>query len=289
MDKNTQTFILIGHPASHSLSPHMMNAAFRKMKIDATYKAIDCRKRALKKWINKIRSGEITGANVTMPYKETVIKYLDKLTPTAKKIGAVNTIFRQGNKVIGDNTDGVGFAKALCSRVHVFTCLHCIVIGSGGAARAICYSLCDQKISSLTILNRSLKHSKNLISQLQHANTQTPKHVNISTLKHVNTQTRKHVNTSTHEHVNTLFINTTPLGSPHCPWPSLNFIKHLPKDTIVFDIVTHPAETPLIKAAKKQGLKVIYGREMLLYQGAAAFERWFGLKAPVEAMKKALE
>lgn len=297
MPTKPQTFILLGHPVRHSLSPRMMNAAFKHLKLNAVYRAVDCKKSELREWIKKIRSGEIAGANVTMPYKEVVIKHLDKLTPAAKKIGAVNVIYRRGNKVVGDNTDGKGFVTSLSAvgagfsrpknegaKTAPLRSKRIIVIGTGGAAKAICHALVDAGISDLTIVNRSHKHVKlltsGLPSQLQHFNTQTLEHF----LTLPNFQPKADPPTAD----NTLFINATPLGTPGCPWPSLDFVKHLPKNTIVFDIVTHPAETPLIKAAKRRGLQIIYGREMLLHQGAAAFERWMGRKAPVAIMRRAI-
>lgn len=238
----------------------MMTAAFRHCKTNAVYKAIDCKENELKKWIGKIRLGEIAGANVTMPYKEVVMKYLDRLTPAAKKIGAVNTIYRRGNKVVGDNTDGIGFSRALPVCAKPPRCKNTIVIGSGGAAKAIWQALFDMNISSLTIVSRSSKRVK----------------LSTSIIPKILT------------HSSTLLINTTPLGTHGRPWPSLDFIKRLPKSTIVFDIITHPTETPLIKAARKHGLKVIDGREMLFHQGALAFEQWTGKKAPVGVMREAI-
>ncbi len=270
-----------------------MKAAFKQLKINAVYKPIDCKKGDLAGIIKKIRSGEIAGANVTRPHKEVVIKYLDKLTPAAKKIGAVNTIYRRGNKVVGDNTDGRGFLTALCRRVDVPTCRRAIIMGAGGAAKAICHALCDTSINSLAIVNRSISNAKKLIKLLtplrQHVSTSAHQHVDTSTLQNVDTSARLHVGTSSRRHIGTLLINSTPLGSPGHPWPSLDFVKRLPKNTVVFDIVTHPAETPLIKAAKRRGLKVIYGREMLLHQGALAFEAWTGRKAPINVMRAAID
>jgi shikimate dehydrogenase len=284
------TFAVIGHPIAHSLSPVMHNAALKKMKIAARYEAICVKRKAtarrgptLKNIFQQIRNGEISGINVTIPHKQAVIPYVDALSPTAQKTRSVNTVYWHQNQLIGDSTDGAGYIASLKYDAQFNPKnLNVVILGAGGASLAIVVALGEMGIKSLTLINRHWQKAKNQIRKYRKIFPKIDFHV-LPAMTHRGSTPDTFDFSQTH-----LLINATSLGMKNNPWPSLDFVKKLPKGTLVSDIVYNPKWTPLLKAAKKQGLKTHFGYGMLLYQGALAFEKFTGKKAPVAVMKKAL-
>lgn len=252
MNKNPQIFAVIGDPIAHSKSPNIFNAAFEALGLNAEYKAIQVKISELEKFFNKMRNGEISGVNITIPHKQTALKFCDDVSDFAKKIGAVNTITVKNKKLFGDNTDGRGYIQSLAGIPNLkLNSSHVIVLGSGGASRAICAALNEKNIISLTVVNRAIPTAE----QLSHCD---------------------------------LLINTTPLGMSGQDWPDLSFLENLKKTAVVSDIVYNPKDTELLVAAKKLGHPVHYGYLMLLYQAVLAFEIFTGKSAPKEIMEQAL-
>lgn len=274
---NPDIFAVIGDPITHSLSPVLHNTALKKLKIAARYEAIQIDRKNLKNIFQKLRRGKLSGINVTVPHKQTVIRYLDTLSPTAKKTKSVNTIYWHQNKLVGDSTDGAGYIASLKKEAHCSPKnKNVVMIGAGGASLAIAVALCEAGIGSLTLVNRHVRKAQNQIRKYRKifpkiVFNEVPATLDIFDFSHIH-----------------LLINATSLGLKNNPWPCLDFVKKLPKGTLVSDIVYNPKWTPLLKMAKKQGLKTHFGYGMLLYQGALAFEKFTGKKAPVATMKKAL-
>ena len=268
---------LTGYPLSHSLSPQLHNAALRACGLKGSYKLLPAQTEAeLRALLERLRNGDLHGLNVTIPHKQTIIPLLDELTPTARAIGAVNTIYRVGDTLIGDNTDAAGFwadlNKSLTIKNSQLTIKYrALILGAGGAARAIAYALATHGWE-LTIAVRRLKQAQELAANLQ---THTRAQI----------QTYSLVYSSLITHQSSLIINATPLGmTPHVdtsPW-----LKNLPfpSESAVYDLVYNPRETRLVRDARAAGLPAVTGLGMLIEQAALAFELWTGQKVNREVM-----
>lgn len=259
---------LIGYPLGHSLSPKIQTAALEACELEGNYSLFPIEpddKQGLKNLLDRVRNGEITGLNVTIPHKQHVIEFMDQLTPTAKSIGAVNTIYLREGKLIGDNTDAPGFMTDL----NRFLTLECdsllsqiqkkaFVLGAGGSARAVVYALSNDGWN-ITIASRRIEQAEQLAHSFsRHA---------------IKTTTFAHLRPLTFE----LLVNTTPLGmTPNVdqsPWPQeIPF----PKNAAIYDLVYNPRETKLVREARAQGLNATSGLGMLIGQAALAFELWTG-------------
>ena len=271
----TRVCAVIGDPIEHTLSPTMHNAAFEHLKLDFVFVAFRVTPDELEKAVRGAHVLSIRGLNVTMPHKNSVTEFLDEADLAVKFLGAANTILNQGGRLRGFNTDGVGALKALrCNGVNL-TGKKVLLLGAGGAAKAIAFSLAKE-VEELCILNRDAVKARELASVLEPCgkricgNELSPR------------QIQKELSDSD------LLINATSVGMT--PNVSESWVKSdwLKPELFVMDIVYNPVETKLIQDAKAAGAKVINGVEMLLYQGAASFEIWTGCKAPVDVMRNAL-
>ena len=266
---------VIGDPIEHTLSPVMHNAAFEALKIDYVFLAFNVKSAEVGNAISGMRALAIHGLNVTMPHKNAVVKYLDEVDPTGKTIGSVNTILNKDGRLLGFNTDGVGALNALEQNGVDPRGKKIVLLGAGGAAKAIAYTLA-QEADELVILNRTPKPASELVTLLKE-------------------KFRKKINSGElspsiiEENLadSDVLINATSVGMN----PNINQTSVPPEwlkpDLAVMDIVYNPLETKLAKDAKAVGAKVVSGVEMLIYQGAASFEIWTACKAPVEVMRKA--
>ncbi|MEM2130640.1 MAG: shikimate dehydrogenase [Candidatus Bathyarchaeia archaeon] len=271
----TQVYGVIGDPIQHTLSPAMHNAAFSHLKLDYIYLAFRVQAADLENAMRGIRSLGIRGLNVTMPHKTAVTAYLDKIDSTVKFLGSANTILNKDGKLYGFNTDGEGASRALKENGVDFNGKTVLLLGAGGAAKAIAHAIA-QEASELRILNRAPEKAQWLASELNRAfgNKVISDALSPSTIKENMRGADVLINaTSVGMHPN---INES-LVSPH--W--------LNSEMCVMDIVYNPLETKLARDAKAAGARVISGLEMLLYQGAASFEIWTGRKAPIEIMRAA--
>lgn len=269
---------LIGYPVSHSLSPKIQNAALKACGLEGEYSLFPIQPddiQGLKNLLTRVRSGEITGLNVTIPHKQNVIPLLDELTPTAKTIGAVNTIYMRENKLIGDNTDAPGFLfdlkRFLTTETRRHGHLSVLVLGAGGSARAVVYALLNDGWN-VTIAARRSDQAQRLAQSF--TNYQLP----------ITTFTDLQLATSH------LIVNTTPIGmTPNIDQSPLPENTLLSKGTFIYDLVYNPRETKLVKDARAQGLNATTGIGMLIEQAALAFKLWTGLTPPRDALRNAAE
>jgi shikimate dehydrogenase len=261
IDSNTQLYAVLGNPVTHSLSPVMHNAAFRRTGHNGVYVAFQVTN--LSGAIQGIRALNIHGCSVTIPHKVRVMEYLDKVDPVAQQIGAVNTIISQNGRLGGFNSDSPGAMAALLEKTPVAH-RRVAVIGAGGAARALAHGIITHG-GQLTIVNRSPDKGERLAGELD---------CDFCPL------------TDFTGGGFDILINATSLGmTPHSDLMPLTHACLRPAMTVM-DIVYNPLETRLLKAAREAGCAVVDGVAMFVHQGAFQFERWTGKKAPVQLMKK---
>ncbi|MFA5157274.1 MAG: shikimate dehydrogenase [Candidatus Omnitrophota bacterium] len=275
MTHQKKIYGLIGQPINHSLSPLMHNAAFSFLGINAEYKLFPLKEEELGKFLKNLVGQDISGLNVTVPYKEKVLPYMDHISYEAKLIGAVNTIKVSSGKLEGFNTDGNGFLKHLTEDLNFDPENRRIaLIGAGGAARAISVYLCKVNPKQILIYDADKDKASSLVSYLK-ANFKNNGIRQATSVKGLEIADSD------------LLINATPVGVKESD-PCLIDAKDIRKGMLVYDLVYNPKETKLLKAAKERGAKLSNGLGMLLYQGMIAFEIWTGKKAPKDVMLKAL-
>ena len=273
---STRVCGLIGDPVAHSVSPAMHNAAFNYTGLDFIYLPFRVEKEALAAAISGLRALNIKGLNVTIPHKVAVIPLLDELEPLAKKIGAVNTIVNEGGHLRGYNTDAGGFLKALMERGFKLDDKNIVILGAGGAARAISFSLAD-RIAKMVILNRQLEMdwAVELAASLSRFTRKAVKALEL------NKKNLASVLASADMLINATSVGMSP-DTSHSPVPAGLFRPGM----VVFDVIYNPIKTRLLAEARAAGAETINGIDMLVGQGALSFKLWTGAKAPVEIMEK---
>ncbi len=279
---------LIGFPLSHSISPQIHTAALNACGLEGDYSLFPIPpddKQGLKELLNRVRMSELHGLNVTIPHKQTVIEFLDELTPTAKAIGAVNTIYVRDKRLIGGNTDAPGFLTDLKrflaespspnGRGAGVRGKSALVLGAGGSARAITYALLTDDWS-VTVAARRIEQAEELLLTF-------PNHA-------VRSTQYQSFTLSVHFLPFILLVNTTPLGmTPNIDQSPLPENLSLPSNAFVYDLVYNPRETKLVRDAQAQGLKAANGLGMLIEQAALAFEIWTGHNPPREILYQSVE
>lgn len=259
MDQYTELYGVIGYPVRHSLSPAMHNAAFESAGLNAVYLAFETRD--IKGALQGMKALDLKGLSVTIPHKTDIIPLLDEVEDLALKIGAVNTVVNQGGRLIGYNTDAQGALKALEAETLV-SGQDCLVVGAGGAARAIGFIL-KERGAKVTIVNRSLERGEALAKELN---------CPFFPLDQLA------------EHKAQILLQTTPVGMypnvDQSPVPERAFKKGM----VVMDIIYNPLETKLLQTAKTNGCAIIDGAGMFVYQGAEQFRLWTGLEPPIKIM-----
>ncbi len=264
LNKDTRVYGVIADPVAHSKSPIIHNRAFQARRVDAVYLPFLISPRHLSEWFQLARTLPVCGFSVTIPHKQRILRYLDVVEPLAKRIGAVNTVWRKAGKWRGTNTDAEGVTTPLARHLR-FAHASVLIAGYGGAARAAAIALADRG-ATVTITGRNMK-SAQALGRVVNANTVSLKE----------SQTRHY----------DLLIHATPVGmSPDRDGCLFN--DTIPAD-VVLDMVYNPHETVLLKRAKQQGRTIVYGSEMLLEQAARQFEIWTGESAPRPVMQTALE
>jgi shikimate dehydrogenase len=268
---------LLGYPVKHSLSPTMHNGAFAALNLNWCYVPLPVPPERLGEAVAGLRALSFVGANVTVPHKQAVMSYLDHVAPEAQAIGAVNTIVVREGRGIGHNTDWQGFLTALNEGGFDPQGKWAVVLGAGGAARAVVYALA-QAGAQVTVLNRTPARAQVLVQDF------TPLFPSTSLFAlPLTSQTLGEQVAKAHLLVNTTLVGMWPEADKSI-WPEdLAF----PGRLTVFDLVYNPRQTKLLRQAQKSGAKAIGGLGMLVHQGAAAFELWTGEKAPVETMYEA--
>jgi len=286
----TYSFGLIGYPLGHSLSPQIHQAALRALGLSGEYRLFPISpsqdgQSALSELLSQVRNGNIQGLNVTIPHKQNVMRLLDHLTPTANSIGAVNTIFSEGDRLVGDNTDAQGFwvdLKRLANINNPGAKKRALILGAGGIARADAYALLTHGYS-VTIAARRSEQARALSEQLSVISNRLSE----ISLNHCSLVTDHRLFSPGDW---SLITNTTPVGMHpnihNSPWPQG---VPFPEDTAVYDLVYNPRETLLVKQAREAGIPAKTGLGMLIEQAALAFERWTGMEAPRPVMMEAAE
>ena len=280
MDINTATQFcgVIGNPIEHSLSPAIHNAAFLKLALNFVYLAWKVDR--IGDAISGLRAlGNFRGASVTIPHKVAVIPFLDEVDTTARHIGAVNTIVAEGGKLLGMNTDATGALRALREGNAPLKGASVVMVGSGGAARAIAFALAaDAEVRHLHVLGIEVDERRNLVTDLRDKTGVSVGEADLDEgrLKDVLPEAR-------------VLIHCTPVGMAPKIGRSCIPPKFLHRELIVMDVVYNPRETQLLIDARTAGCRTISGLEMFLYQAVAQFERWTGRSAPMQIMRAVLE
>ena len=247
-------FAVIGNPVDHSLSPAMHQWVFDSLNIDAEYKKIKLEENELPQIIQKVQNSELDGINITIPYKETIMEYLDDINERAMSIGAVNCILRSGSKIVGNNTDWYGFTMAMKKNDIDLQGRELIIIGAGGSAKSILYALKQMGVHKIFLLNRSIKKAQTL--------------QNNYIIAHCLRDAKDIIKTDS------IIINATSVGMQNNQSPVDFGLIH--KNQIIIDIIYTPLETSILRFGQKIGALTVNGLDMFIHQGLASLDLWFG-------------
>lgn len=295
IDGRTKVVGIIGDPVAHSLSPRMHNAAFEAVDLNWRYMAFRVPPGALAQAVRGIAALGLVGVNVTVPHKEAAVGLVDELDPVARRIGAVNTIRVQDGRLQGFNTDAAGLLDALVREGQVNVAgKRCVVIGSGGGARAAAFALAGASVAHASILNRTVSRARGLAEIVAQgypgcavdAGPLTPRAVE---------QAMQDADIVIHATAATMSAAMGGAGGPfdrdqggRGDW--LQALGRLLREgMVVLDMVYTPVWTELLSAARAAGATTVSGLSMLVYQGARSFELWTGQPAPIEVMRNAVE
>lgn len=280
IDGHTQLTGLLGSPVSHSISPLMHNEAFRLLGLKYAYLCFDVTEDTLATAVEGLKACGIKGFNLTMPNKNKIVELLDELSPAAKLIGAVNTVVNENGKLIGYNTDGIGFMKSVEDAGHNVIGKTITVMGAGGAATAICAQAALDGVEKIHIFARKTSRfwdrTVTLVENINHTSDCIAilhDHGDQEALKNAIDESA-------------MVVNATSVGmAPNTEATILPDTSLFRKGLIVADIIYNPRETMLLRQAKEAGCEVFNGMYMLLYQGAEAFRLWTGVDMPVTEIK----
>ena len=251
-------FLVVGNPIDHSLSPALHNYWIKSNAIDAIYEKKKLDANELEQLILQVKEKKINGINVTVPFKKDIIPFLDGLSIEAKSTQSVNTIYLKNNRVIGHNTDIIGFETSIeKSKFNVFN-KEVLILGAGGVVPSIIFALNKMKVSKIRISNRTKEKAQNLKKLFKNIEIiewgQTPKF--------------------------DMIINATSLGLKKDDYINLDF-SLISKNSLFYDVIYNPGETNFLKAGKKRSNKTLNGKLMFIYQALSAFTIWHGLKPKV--------
>jgi shikimate dehydrogenase len=267
---------VFGHPVGHSLSPRMHNAAFRAQNVDMVYLAFDVHPDRLRQAVEGLRALGMRGANVTLPHKEEVVALLDLMDPTAARLGAVNTIVNDRGSLIGHNTDVAGFRAAM-RKVHPQGAqgLRCLVVGAGGAARAVVAALIEDRAAEIWIHNRTRQRA---VALCESATIWGASRCEVAAAADLR---------GLAQGVD-LLVNATSVGLSPTVKESAVPVDIVDSHHLVLDVVYGPRPTALVATAAARGAVALDGREMLVMQAADSYRLWTGLEPPLQAMREAL-
>ena len=244
-------FLVIGNPIAHSLSPELHNYWIKNNKIDAIYEKQKLNENELKKYISQVKDDKINGINVTVPFKKTIIPYLDELSAEAQNTQSVNTIYQKDNKVIGHNTDIFGFKTSIQKAEYNLNNKEVLILGAGGVVPSIIFSLIKMKVSKIKISNRTKEKAENLKKIFK--NIEIIKWGKISNFD--------------------MIINATSLGLKKDDNLNLDF-SSIPGNKFFYDVIYNPSETNFLKIGRELGNKTLNGKLMFIYQAVSAFNIW---------------
>jgi len=275
---HTQLVGLFGWPVEHSISPPMHNAAFRALGLPWCYLPFAVRPDAIATALAGARALGLRGLNATVPHKQALLSLVDELTPAARAIRAVNTILFESGRTLGDNTDAQGFVRALHDEGMDPRGAHALVLGAGGAARAVCYALAESG-ASIAVLNRTPERARSLVAEL--ALQVRASRLSAGPLDAAAVSAGPSPD---------LVVNATNVGM----WPQVNTSPWpddapFPPHALAYDLIYNPCETRLMATARAAGARAANGLRMLVHQGAASFALWTGIEPPIEIMLGACE
>lgn len=255
----TKLLCLLGSPVAHSFSPAMHNAAFKKLGINASYMAFDIPSESIEATLKTLKEVNFVGANFTSPHKNAVIPFLDKIDPLALKIGAVNTVNYIEGKLIGYNTDVLGFVEALKIRDIQLEKKKIAILGTGGAAQAASVGLLNEQVESIHIFSRSLEKSRGLLNQLESPN--------VFAVTYDDTMDFKSFD---------IIVNATPIGMhPYEDKTPISVKDFGHESSVYYDLIYNPPETIFLQEAKELNRVTINGLDMLIFQGIYALRYWY--------------
>ncbi|MFP7297556.1 shikimate dehydrogenase [Neobacillus niacini] len=264
-------FAVLGDPIGHSMSPVMLNDMLSFYEIDAHYHPFHVRREELETAVKGLKAIGISGFNITIPHKSTIIPFLDEIDELALSIGAVNTVVNEDGKLVGYNTDGYGFIKGLEPYVSSYSDKKVLVIGAGGAARAIYFTMAKMNPLAIDITNRTVSKAVELIESCPYESKSKA-----LTLE----EAELHLNEYD------VVIQTTMIGMfPKIAEMPIS-LKNIKSQSLVCDIIYNPLETKVLIEARQKGATVQNGVEMFVYQGALAFEKWTGIFPDVNRMRE---
>ena len=251
-------FLVIGNPIEHSLSPILHNYWIKINEIDAIYEKQKLNENELEKFISQVREKKIDGINVTVPFKKSVIPYLDELSLEAKNTQSVNTIYSKDNKVIGHNTDIIGFQTSIKKSKYDLCNKEILILGAGGVVSSLIFALNEMKVSKIKVSNRTKEKSQDLKKIFK----------NIEIVEWGEVPNFD------------MIINATSLGLKEEDKINLDF-SSISKNKFFYDVIYNPQETNFLKTGKKLGNKILNGKLMFIYQALSAFNIWHGIKPSV--------
>ena len=275
LNHRIKIYLLIGDPVEQSLSPPIHNAAFKALGLNSVYIALRVPKPMLARVMTGVRAMDIAGLNITVPHKITIIDMIDKIEESAKLVGAMNTIKNVKGKLVGFNTDGEGALQALEQKTGKLTGKKVVLLGAGGAARAIAFSLAKVG-AEISIANRTVSRARVLASAIEKRFGVSVKSLGLS--RSELTKVIKQAD---------VLINATTIGMHPNVGQTLVTADMMHRGLVVNDIVYKPLETRLLREAKRAGAKTVDGLGMLVHQGALSFEIWTGKQAPIKVMEAA--
>jgi shikimate dehydrogenase len=259
--------LIIGNPISHSLSPKLHNYWFKKNNIDAIYEKQKLNEEQLEQFILQVKDNKIDGINVTVPFKKTVIPYLDELSFEAQSTQSVNTIYKKDNKVVGHNTDIFGFKTSIEKAGYNLNNKEVLILGAGGVVPSIIFSLIEMKVSKIKISNRTKEKAENLKNSFK--KVEVIKWGEVSNFD--------------------MIINATSLGLKKEDNLNLDF-SSVSGNKFFYDVIYNPSETNFLKVGREQGNKTLNGKLMFIYQAMSAFNIWHGQTPEIdESVIKLLE
>ncbi len=271
---------LLGSPVSHSISPQMHNESFRLLGLDYVYLAFDIKPEQLREAVSGLKTAGISGFNLTMPLKVHILPYLDELTPAASLAGAVNTVIVQDGRLIGHTTDGVGYMRSVSDAGFDIIGKKMTLLGAGGAATAICVQAALDGVSSIDMFKRKNATWDKTAAFCERVASETGCNIRLLDIGD-NSLLGDSISGSA------ILTNATSVGmEPKSDASPILDPYMLAEGLIVSDIIYNPRETLLMKQAKERGCPCFNGMYMLLYQGAAAFERWTGQEMPTDIIKE---
>lgn len=277
---HTRLGCLLGTPVSHSISPAMYNESFRLLDMDQVYLCFDTKEANLKTMVSSLRQMNVFGFNLTMPDKERIMEYLDDLSDAARMIGAVNTVTNENGRLIGHNTDGIGYMRSLKDVNYNAASGPMTLLGAGGAASSIAIQAALDKVPVLHIVNRRGRSWDNALRLADTINQNTSCRADVTDMAD-SAAVKSCILEST------LLTNATSIGmAPNTDATPIADTTCFHPDLLVSDIIYNPRTTRLMKEASDAGCRTINGMYMLLYQGEAAFKIWTGKDMPVEAIRE---